>query len=169
MRRYKEFLAVFFIYLSLKFFVKFNNNPNFKVINAIVVLTGGKGRIQVGKKLLKTHKDIYLIISGANPGLSINFLKRKLGLNRKNVIIENRSKNTIENALEVKKIVKKFHLKNILLITSKSHMIRALIIFKLILPRNIKIFPYAVQDEVSFKKVFEENIKLIYFFIKFIS
>jgi len=161
------FLFIFFIFISLKFFINFNSLPSIKKIDGIVVLAGGKGRINLGKKILKINKNIYFIISGANPAFSLNFLKRKLDLKGKNIIIENKSKNTIENGYEVSRIVRKLTLKKILLITSKSHMIRALIIFKMILPDGVKIYPYAVNDNITFIKVLKENIKLIFFFIKF--
>ena len=159
------FLFIFFIFVSLKTIINFRTNPDFEKIEAIVVLTGGKGRINLGKHFLKAHKNIYFIVTGANSNFSLEFLKEKLNLHGKNVIIENRSKNTIENAYEVKRIVKKYKLKKILLITSKSHMIRALIIFKVILPKNVKIYPYAVKDKITFTKVIKENIKLVYFFL----
>ncbi len=161
------FLFLFFIFITLKIVINFKTNPDLKKIDAIVVLTGGKGRINLGKQFLRANKNIYFIVTGANPNFSLKFLREKLNLHGKNVIIENRSKNTIENAYEVKKIIKKYRIKKILLITSKSHMIRALIIFKMILPNNIKIYPFAVQDKITFFKIFKENIKLIYFFIKF--
>ncbi len=162
------FLFVFFIYISLRFFINFNNMPNFNKIEAIIVLAGGKGRIDLGKKLLKSHKNIFFIISGANPEFSLEFIKKKLELSGKNIIIENKSKNTIENGYEVKKIIEKLGIKNILLITSKSHMIRALIIFKMILPKGTKIFPYAVNEKITFLKVLKENFKIIFFILNFL-
>ena len=91
-----------------------------------------------------------------------DFYKNKLNCC---IFIENKSKNTISNATETYKWVRKNNFKSITLITSDYHMQRALIEFKKILI-DIKITPFVLKynDESltkKIKKIFFEYLKFI--------
>ena len=170
----KSYLKVFILIIFFIFFYSFiyykigtkKDIISFNKIEAIVVLTGSKGRIPLAKKIYLKDKNLYLIISGVNSKINKNHLKKIFGLSRfKNIIIENRSKNTIQNAIETKKIIEKLGIKSILLITSSIHLPRAYIIFKFILGNEYKIYKIPVKENFSFFKILKENFKLLYFFV----
>jgi uncharacterized SAM-binding protein YcdF (DUF218 family) len=157
-------------YDTLNSFQQQNRNFNQK-IDIIVVLTGHKGRIKQGLNFLKKLKPKYLIISGANP----NSLKKNILYPYKNfenlfpkIIIENHSKNTRENAEEVKKILHQFKPPiNILIITSTTHIKRAKFIFKKIFKNaQVNLFFLYAPEKLTLKKILIEKIK--YFMIFFI-
>ncbi len=167
MRKVFLILIILFFYFFLYYrYGLIRDKIRFSKIEAIVVLTGEKGRIPEAIKIFNKNRNIYLIISGANPNFSKEFIKKKIGLEgAKNLIIENRSKNTIENALEVKKILKRLNIRNIVLVTSCFHIPRAYLIFKIILPKNVTICRWGVRKKFSLKEILEENVKIVYFLI----
>lgn len=162
-------LIILLIFIYAIIYYEIGNKKDkisFNKIEAIVVLTGSKGRIPLAKKIYFEDKNLFLIISGANPNLNKDYLKKILGLSRfKNIIIENRSKNTIQNAIETKKIIQKLKIKSILLITSSIHLPRAYLIFKFILGGKFKIYRMPVKENFNFFEILKENFKLAYFFV----
>ena len=146
------FLIISFIFFDFTRFYKkiflFQNNVN--PSNNLVVLTGGTNRIKQTLKLfvIENSKQYNLLISGAGKGFNkkivstflpkTDFYKKKLNCC---IFIENKSKNTISNATETYKWVRKNNFKSITLITSDYHMQRALVEFKKILV-DIKIIPF---------------------------
>ena len=170
------FLIISFIFFDFTRFYKkiflFQNNVN--PSNNLVVLTGGTNRIKQTLKLfvIENSKQYNLLISGAGKGFNkkivstflpkTDFYKKKLNCC---IFIENKSKNTISNATETYKWVRKNNFKSITLITSDYHMQRALVEFKKILI-DIKITPFVLKynDESltkKIKKIFFENLKFI--------
>jgi len=118
-----------------------------KKSDAIVVLTGGRGRITEGISLLREGAAKVLILSGVNTkadlkGIFPEGLKKKV---TKRIILEKKSKDTYENAVEVKKIMKKRGYKSIILITSNYHMRRALFVMREVLSKDIVIHPIGVS------------------------
>jgi len=126
---------------------------NKKVYSCAIVLGGfsgadnGKGyfntnadRFIQGIKLLKTGKADHLLISGGNGNLIPGTFRegdwvrgqlKELQFPDSSILIEDRSRNTIENAVFSKAILKKANLHPpYLLVTSAFHMRRALMIFK---------------------------------------
>lgn len=122
-----------------------------KRVDAIVVLSGGLGRVEEGLKLLKAGKGEYLIISGVDKDSdieSIFFLHDPVDfIDNKRIILEKSSSSTFENAMDVKKIVDRRGFKSIILITSVYHIKRARFIFSKVLPEDVKIFYHTVSTE----------------------
>jgi uncharacterized SAM-binding protein YcdF (DUF218 family) len=117
--------------------------------DAIVVLTGGKGRAREGLNLLRKGAAGILIISGVNKdaGLDSIFLNNQIsGPERSNIILEKNSRSTFENAIEVRKLMEGRGLKSMVLITSVYHMKRALYIFKQVMPADIIIGTCSVRS-----------------------
>ncbi len=141
-------------------------------IDIIVVLTGHRGRLKQGFVYLSQLKAKYLIISGANPkSLKKDILspyKKYKNLFSK-VIIESNSKNTKENAEELKKILDNFTSPlNILIITSTSHIKRAKFIFdKIFKNSKINITFASAPERITFKKILIEKIKYLFDYIYF--
>lgn len=113
---------------------------------AIVVLTGGRGRIAEGLRLLTLDAGQVLILSGVNSRASLKSIF-PAGLPRgleERIILEKKSTNTYENALEVEKILRKRGYDSMIFITSAYHMKRALFIFTSLISSDITIEPIGV-------------------------
>ncbi|MBI5047581.1 MAG: YdcF family protein [Deltaproteobacteria bacterium] len=122
--------------------------------DAIVVLTGGRGRLDNGLELFQEGMAAYLIIAGVDKDASFESIffkraghpsKRQIWLDTKRVILEKNSTSTYENAEEIKKIIEIMNIKSIILITSFYHMKRASYIFRRILPAEVDIHLYPIS------------------------
>lgn len=115
--------------------------------DAIVVLTGGKGRTDEGLTLLRKGKAQVLILSGVHEDADHDaiFLNRINKVERSRIVLEKRSRSTYENAVEVKRLMEEKGLKSMVLITSGYHIKRADFIFRHIMPPDIRIEAYSVS------------------------
>lgn len=164
MKNYIKRFFLFIILISIISFIFFDFTKFYKNIlsfqnninpsNNLVVLTGGTNRIKQTLKLfiVQSSKNYNLLISGAGKGFNKNivatFLPQKdLYKNKLHccIYIENKSKNTMSNAIETYKWIRNNNFKSITLITSDYHMQRALIEFKKIL-FDIKIIPFILKN-----------------------
>ena len=117
--------------------------------DAIIVLTGGKNRISEAAKLLNQGLGEKLFISGVSKNTSLQDLKKRddIILNDENdVILDKRSTNTVENAVEAIEWVKKNHISSIRLVTSNYHILRSQQEFRA-LDKNLKIILHPVYSE----------------------
>ncbi len=121
--------------------------------DAIVVLTGGQGRLDSGIKLLAEEKAERLFVSGVYRGVDVKTL---LGMFRRRTPgdIEDRvgigdAVNTAGNATETAAWIRHHDVKSIRLVTASYHMPRSLLEFRHVLP-DVKIVPHPV---------FSENVK----------
>ena len=171
------FLFIFLILFTLSLLEDFlfiqnlkNQNLNFGNIDCIIVLTGGKGRISEAFKYINQPNVQFIVISGANPLSSRKDILSHYKEHKhyfKKIIIENFSKNTIENAIETKRIIKGKNVKNILIITSVTHLKRAKYIFKkLFYNVNKKLFFHYSKEDVSLVKLIKERLKFMFDFLK---
>lgn len=114
--------------------------------DAIVVLTGGKGRTTEGLALLRKGKAKVLILSGVHEDADLDaiFLRRVSTIERPSIILEKNSTSTFENALEVRKIMEERGLDSMVLITSAYHLKRALYTFSRVMPDGMRIDGYGV-------------------------
>lgn len=117
--------------------------------DAIVAITGGRGRMEAGLKMLLAGKGKYLILSGVDKESNVESIffmriwEKKVMPDR--VILEKDSRSTYENALATRKIIDSYDFKSIILLTSEYHMKRALYTFKRILPQDVMICPYPLN------------------------
>ena len=119
----------------------FVEDPNSET-DAIIVLTGGKGRFIEGLSLLKNHKAKKLFISGIGHNTSFDNLKvllekqDQLSLDdlKDKIELGRNATNTKENALETKIWLQQQNYHTIRLVTSSYHIIRSLLEFRLIMP-----------------------------------
>lgn len=117
--------------------------------DAIVVLTGGLGRTEAGLNLLSSGTAGVMILSGVHEDAELDsiFFNKKLNENdRLKIILEKRSRSTIENAIEVRRIFEEKGFRSMVLITSGYHMKRALYIFRKVMPEDYAIMPYSVDS-----------------------
>jgi uncharacterized SAM-binding protein YcdF (DUF218 family) len=115
--------------------------------DAIVVLAGGKGRIEEGVRLYREGLAARLFLIGVDPSVRKSDLYQpKPGdPSPAGVILEKSSRNTLENAIRGRDIIVGADVHSIVLITSRYHLKRASILFRNALPRDVAIYPYPVD------------------------
>ena len=103
--------------------------------NGLTDLGGGADRIIHAARLFKAEKAPLLILSGGNaPGYrseaeDMADILSLMGIPAENMLLETKSRNTQQNAIYTQKILQQQGIRNILLVTSASHMRRAEAIF----------------------------------------
>ena len=174
----KTITATFFVFWigGFCFFAnKINhiNIDNNKQTDAIIVLTGGRNRINEASKLFNENKAKYLFISGVAKDITIENIQNTQDIkfnNIQNTEIGHNAENTVENAKETKLWIEKNEIESIRLVTSNYHIYRSLIEFRKYL-KNIEILPHPVYSQYIEKKwwkswqtfslIFKEYNKLI--------
>lgn len=117
--------------------------------DAIVVLTGGSGRLVVGLDLLKSGAADRLFISGVYQGIDVNqllimFRENPDGLASK--IAVGNAVNTQENATETAAWAAAENISSIRLVTAAYHMPRSLLEFQFYMP-DVLMLPHPVFPE----------------------
>ena len=116
--------------------------------DAIIALTGSKDRIRKGINLLDQKKAKTLLITGVHVDFRENNLKDIWNKDEALpccISLGYEARDTIGNALETKKWIEKNPLDSMILVTSKYHIARSVMIFKTLLP-DITIYPYPVSS-----------------------
>tara|TARA_B100001029_G_C14940755_1_gene383078 strand:- start:83 stop:679 length:597 start_codon:yes stop_codon:yes gene_type:complete len=133
----------------------------------IVVLTGGKGRIEKGIELLQNGYGEKLFISSV---LSKTDIKTKLDKNSNGnylfeccISFDNTAKNTNENVFEVERwLEKNKEVNKLILVSSYYHLPRAFIVVKNRLP-EFEIIMVPAINHIDFSSDPTFHIKLIFF------
>lgn len=128
--------------------------------DAIVVISGGETttRTEEGVKLFHEGYAPLMIMSGAarDEGTSnaqaMELLAMKLGVPAENILIEEEAKNTLDNAVFVRELMKKYNIKSIILVTSPYHQRRAYVTFRKILGDDFIIINHSAPDSRWRKK-----------------
>ena len=133
--------------------------------DAIVVITGGKGRIEHAVDVLGQGRGKRLLIAGADPLVTKDDLVRRLHGRRQLVQccvdLGSESVDTRSNAEEARRWLAKKNYRSARLITSDWHMRRAAYEFGRQLDGTVKILPDAVRSEPNFMTLFGEYNKYI--------
>ncbi len=107
--------------------------------DAIVVLTGGKMRVETGLELLAAGKAGKLFVSGVNPAVDRDTLLRALGPSAAReaccIVLGHSADNTVGNALETAVWIQQEDYRSLRLVTSWYHMHRSLLEFSRAMPR----------------------------------
>lgn len=148
------FLFLFFILAIAVLFVDFTYKT-FSMkerdvqTDAIVVLAGGRGRIDEGIRLYKSGQATYLFLVGVGPAITKErlFPVTKGAPGIEGVFVERASRNTLENALYAREMMEKRDIRSMKLITSRYHLKRATLIFRNIFPSKIAIYPHPVDTK----------------------
>lgn len=151
----------------------YNTTPT----EAIVVLTGGRNRIDEGIYLLKSGIGQRLFISGVSKKTTMFDIENKTHIknfNRSRVELGYDAENTIGNAAEIKQWVEKNKISSLRLVTSNYHMPRAMeeiAVHNL----NTRVIPHPVYSEKvarqwwkssgTFKLLAEEYNKFLYTYL----
>ena len=125
-------------------------------VDLIVALTGGKGRILEAVNFLEHDKGRYLFISGTTPGTTLksifaaNRITTPVDSLKDRIFLDERARNTVGNAVEVRSIAEKLSVKSLLLVTSSYHIQRARELLERSLSRapemHVEIYEYAVYS-----------------------
>ena len=115
--------------------------------DAIIVLTGGTGRLEAGLQLLSEGYAKLLFISGVARGIDVQALLKLVSRNRNDfaccIVVGYRADNTAGNAVETTKWIVENKFDSLRLVTASYHMPRSLFEFRRKMP-NIKIVPHPV-------------------------
>jgi uncharacterized SAM-binding protein YcdF (DUF218 family) len=135
-----------------------------------VSLTGGPQRIREGLDLLSRHSVQKLIISGVHAQASLRDIFPLLAyygsLREQDVILERRSQTTFGNAQQTFPLVEALHCRDLVLITSRLHMRRALSTFKAEFPADFPIIVHAVPaitEPPGWDEVAWESLKSLFY------
>ncbi|MBY0281530.1 MAG: YdcF family protein [Alphaproteobacteria bacterium] len=137
------------------FFTLLPTQPKDTITNtdAIVVLTGSKGRVQYGFTLMQKGLAKKLFISGVNPKVKmpelIELQKIKPDqLNLPQTHLGYNAQNTVQNASETAMWAKQEDVKSIRLVTANYHIWRSMIEFSRGLP-GVTIIPHPVDEPIQ--------------------
>ena len=133
--------------------------------DAVVVLTGGSGRLEHGVDVLGSGKAKRLLVAGADPSVTKADIARRLGGKRRLlrccVDLGSESVDTRSNAEEAARWLDKHRFKSVRLITSDWHMRRARYEFGKVLGGKVRLTTDAVRSEPGFMTLFSEYNKLV--------
>lgn len=132
---------------------------------AVVVLTGGSGRIEHAMEVLRAQKARRLLVSGTDPLVTKTDIGRRVGGSGKllNCCVDlgSESVDTRSNAEEAGRWLAKHGFSSVRLITSDWHMRRARYEFRKVLGGEYRIVTDAVRSEPSFLTLFGEYNKYV--------
>ena len=150
--------------------------PKQAATDAVVVLAGGKGRIEEGVRLYRAGGGDALYLIGVDPSVRMRDLVKVKP--DEQIILEKQSTTTLENAIYARDLLARREVKSLQLITSRYHMLRAELIFRNLLSKNIAIYPHPVDSRNfreewwryggSFKLLFTEFYKYYLYRIFFL-
>ncbi|MEQ1878820.1 MAG: YdcF family protein [Bdellovibrionia bacterium] len=135
-----------------------------------VVLTGGPNRVRKGFDLLSQGQVKKLILSGVNPRSSLREIFPQMpfygALSENEVILEKRSATTYGNAQQTLALIEALHCRDLVVVTSRVHMYRAIRTFKAIFPPNYPLIEYAVigpGNEADWDEIAMEVTKSVFY------
>ncbi len=134
-------------------------------VDAAIVLTGARGRLEHGVDALRHHKARRMFLAGADPSVTKGDIARRLPGGARLVAccvdLGSQSVDTRSNAHEAEAWLAKHHYHSLLLITSDWHMRRALFEFENVLGSRYAIHPDAVGTQPAFATLFGEYNKYL--------
>lgn len=133
--------------------------------DAVVVITGGSGRIEHGIEVIGNGRAQRMLIAGADPLVTKKDLVRVIGGDRRLirccVDLGSESVDTRSNAEEAQRWLRRHGFRSLRLITSDWHMRRARYEFRKVLGNRYEIVADAVRTEPSFGTLFGEYNKYV--------
>lgn len=126
------------------------------VTDAVIVLTGGEGRLEHGLKRIKEGAARKIFISGVNDEATADhIIQRAIAREAPNVVrsdsetltLGHQAANTIGNAEEVAHWISGEQVRSIRLVTANYHMPRSILEFRYTLPVGVRIIPDPAMPE----------------------
>ncbi len=110
-------------------------------------------RLRKGEELYEEHKSM-VVFSGGLHGFynEAEYMEKETTIPKKDIVLEKKSKNTIQNAVLCKKIILDNNFKKIIIVTSPYHVFRAFVIFKNVLPLDVYVRMEKTDERYSFKR-----------------
>ncbi|MNI53755.1 hypothetical protein D3C73_1086080 [compost metagenome] len=112
-------------------FLQFNQSP--KKADAIIVLSGGSGRVELGQKLYKDGDAPYLLLSNSkeitSPSGDMLQTALALGIPADAILTENAALSTYQNAKLTLPIMKQHGFTSAIVVSSDFHMRRVKLLF----------------------------------------
>lgn len=147
--------------------------------DAVAVLTGGRNRITEAVDIFNAGLADQMIISGVAQNVTLKQLEAQnhtqVTTSHEKIILGNQAKNTVENAIEVRELIRRNNIRSLRLVTSFYHMPRS---EQEILAQNpdIKIIAHPVYSQYvsaqwwkkprSFILIASEYNKFIFVYLK---
>lgn len=126
-------------------------SPPPKPADAVIVLSGGKGRIQEGYRAWRSGAGRDFCVLGAGRDVKpAQFLPDVASLSPEalsRIRVEGWSENTLENAFSAKTIAEQRGYSSVILVTSDYHVPRAYLAFRKILPPDVVLSVIRVRAE----------------------
>jgi len=133
--------------------------------DGLIVLTGGRGRLDVGFRLLAAGRASRLLVSGVHPATRLADLAVDSGLPQRLldccVDLGRQAGDTIGNAVEGAAWARRNRLTSVRLITSDDHMRRALFELQARAPR-LRIVPHPVASTHALPRLAVEFTKTVW-------
>ena len=133
--------------------------------DAVVVLTGGPGRLQRGVDVMAAGAAKRMLVSGVEPRVTDAALagqvKAPAGLFARDVDLGFQAVDTRSNAEEVSRWMAHHKYRSLRLVTSAAHMRRARLELSARLPAAIAVVPDGVPGELSATGLAREFTKLV--------
>lgn len=133
--------------------------------DAVIVLTGGSGRIEHGMAVLRAGKARRLLVAGADPSVTKADIARRLGGSERLldccVDLGSESVDTRSNAEEADRWLARRKFRSVRLITSDWHMHRARYEFEKGLGGRYSLHTDAVRSSPGFVTLFGEYNKYV--------
>lgn len=162
-------ILIFWIQGCIYFFDEVSQIKNTKNhADAIIVLTGARGRIDAGLELLYKKSADKLFISGVGQKAALKDLSKFLSYFpgeemlklEHSIYLGHFASTTEENAVETAEWIKNNNISSIILVTSNYHMPRSLYLLQKTMPQ-ITILPYTSSNDINFRMIFLEYNKYL--------
>jgi uncharacterized SAM-binding protein YcdF (DUF218 family) len=132
--------------------------------DAVVVLTGGKGRLKRGLAVLEAGSARRMLVSGVDRGTTRKQLAAAAGISKQRLARTDLGYEAIDtrsNAEETARWVTANDIKSIRLVTSAGHMRRARLELAQALPAGVSVLPDAVPVEPKAPSIAAEYSKYL--------
>lgn len=137
--------------------------------DAIIVLTGSKGRIEHAAEVLKSGEASRLLVSGVDREVKPGEFAAQFSVSQRLleccITLGYKAYDTRSNAIEAAEWLTDHKAKSVRLVTADWHMRRALLELSREMPADIKVKPDAVPSQPSLGALFLEYHKLLARFV----
>jgi uncharacterized SAM-binding protein YcdF (DUF218 family) len=164
-RRALAFLVLAWLFGFLWFAIALPGPLDGGETDAVIALTGSRGRVERAVEVLEQGKAERLLVSGVDPEVKPGEFAAQFGVSRRLleccVTLGYQAYDTRSNAIEAAGWVTDHKAKSVRLVTADWHMRRAMLELSDALPADVKLEADAVPSRPSFGALFLEYHKLL--------